>query len=382
MKIRPPRLHDLIAGSAEHGIALQDEEGRLPGGHNGPWNNRETCVRTTAHWALLFYDAFQHTGDGRFLDAAIRACDYLAGEKTRPQGFSFYCMDTRDGRFMSNALIGQAWAIEPLIMIGAGTGNKQYLDTAASVITMHPYDPDRHGWHTIDVDGSMLGEDTSLNHQVWMAAMGIMLGKLGSYDRLLRTSLDLCAHLCEKAVLLGDGLIGQMVRPRNRWTVAKETVNRMLAWQSLASVSRGYLSFLLYGIALAYEHSREESLWEDGGLRQVIGDAMAYVEDNYPYGFLESANSFRWSYNPTGIEMAYVLQTLHAYTGMGDAASCEESMRKWLNKQLQGYYDVHTGLLNRNTADPQVLAARLYEATRIKDMESYLHSSLFRQSFD
>jgi hypothetical protein len=275
-------------------------------------------------------------------------------------------MDTRDGRFTSNSLIGQAWAIEPLIVIGTSTANERYLDVAASIIMMHPYDPDRHGWHTVDVDGGILGEDTSLNHQVWMAAMGIMLGKHGGYDRLLRTSLDLCAHLGDKAVLLGEGLIGQMISPRNRWTVAKESLNRMLARQSLASVSRGYLTFLLYGISLAYEHSREEGFWESDGLRQMIGDAVAYVEGNYPYGFLEAASSFRWSYNPAGIEMAYILQTLGAYTGMGDEAS-RASMCKWLNKQFQGYYDVHTGLLNRNTSDPQVLAARLYEATRIRN---------------
>jgi hypothetical protein len=39
----------------------------------------------------------------------------------------------------------------------------------------------------------------------------------------------------------------------------------------------------------------------------------------------------------------------------------------WLTLQFQHYYNADRGLMDRNTVDPTVLAARLYEATRLQN---------------
>jgi hypothetical protein len=362
-------LYDLIIRSADSGVALQGEQGVLPRGHSGPRKYEDTYVRTTAHWALTFFKAYELTQEMKYLDAAIRACDYLITEDARPLGYSFYCTERNNGKCLCNGLIGQAWAIEPLITTGSSLRNDKYIDVARRILSIIPYDFRRHSWFTVDVDGSNLGEHTTLNQQVWMTAMGIMFGKSTGDDYFLRIGIDFYAHIHEKIVFLGDGLIGQMIKTKQPWVATKLFTKRILSRRFLVERSQAYLTFLLYGIALAYEYSSEERFWRDEGLRRLIGDAIDNIERNYPYGFLEDSDSFRWSYNPIGIEMAYIMETFSKYVDTPSSISSDQTIQKWLSKQFEGYYNTDADLLINNTTDPNVLAARLYEATRIRNTE-------------
>ena len=70
-------LYDLIVKSALEGLKIQKTEGEYPAGHNGPWNDDDTNVRTTAHWAQITFKAYEITGEERFVSSTIKACDYL-----------------------------------------------------------------------------------------------------------------------------------------------------------------------------------------------------------------------------------------------------------------------------------------------------------------
>ena len=42
---------------------------------------------------------------------------------------------------------------------------------------------------------------------------------------------------------------------------------------------------------------------------------------------------------------------------------------RWVQKQIDGYYNAKTRLMDRNTCDPVLLSARIYEACWLPDWE-------------
>jgi len=357
---------------------MQKSEGWFPAGYNGPWKHKATPVRTTAHWALLLYKAYELTGNGRFLDAAIRGCDYLTNKKNRPFGYTFYC---RRGTLVNdhcNGLIGQAWAVEPLIVIGQRSANKKYLNIAREVLAFHRYSFEHHAWCTVDIDGKEKGITRNLNQQVWFSAMALVLGRFLDDDYLLKRSRDFFAHVPYLIEFVDSGLIKHVFRVRggtrmwlSNWRrIIQALVQRfdklsvpILVGKRVAVLSLGYLPFILYGFSLAYRYCTDEPFWHDPALRRILLTSIQYVESRFPYGYLEEGG-FRWSYNPVGIEMAYLLKTFNDLLNLN---SSTDVIVKWLQKQFEGYYDFNVDLLCKHTSDSITLAARLYEATRLKN---------------
>ncbi|MCX5848699.1 MAG: hypothetical protein NTW65_04555 [Deltaproteobacteria bacterium] len=364
------KLYDLIVRSASEGLKIQNTAGEYPSGHNGPWNDADTNVRTTAHWALITFKAYEITGEEKFLSSAIMACDYLIRKEVRPYGYTFYCRTYQKGRNMCNGLIGQAWAMEPLIFIGASLNNPEYLRVVRNVVLMHKYSRKYHAWNNTEINGTTLGINNTLNQQVWFAALSLTAGKILRDKELNDSAEDFFINL----PLLGSyieekGLIRHEFNVHSctfRSTVKKlisGKIKRAMHHDKINLLSQGYLSFVLYGLALVYERNSEEHFWNDDRLKIFISDAIDYIIDNLPFGWGEKTG-YRWCYNPTGIEMAYVLQVFQKYL---NSESFSDLISLFLNKQFEFYYDFEKNVLSKNTMDPAILSARLYEAVRLKN---------------
>lgn len=189
------QLHNILCNSARKSLEFQDKEGYLSKGHNGPWGDVDTNVRTTAHWALTIFRAYEITGEEKFLYSAIRACDYLIRKEQRPYGYTFYCRTNRKGKNMCNGLIGQAWALEPLIFIGNHLNKSEYVDTAKKIIMHHKYNAKYHLWHNTEITGQVLGINNTLNQQIWFAAITLMAGKTLNDNRLRDMAKDFFINL-------------------------------------------------------------------------------------------------------------------------------------------------------------------------------------------
>jgi hypothetical protein len=368
-------LYDCLVKSAQTGLTMQKKDGCFPEGYDGPWRHKATPVRATAHWALLLYRAYELTGNGIFLDAAMRGCDYLTKKENRPFGYTFYCRRGTLVNDQCNGLIGQAWAVEPLIVIGQRSDNKKYLNIAREVLALHRYSFEHHAWCTVDIDGKEIGINRNLNQQVWFSAMALVLGRFLGDDYLLKRSRDFFAHIPSLIEFVDSGLMKHIFRVRGgarMWLgdwrrIIQALVQRfdkirvpILVGKRVVALSLGYLTFILYGFALAYRYCNDEPFWHDPALRRILLTSIRYVESHFPYGYLEEGG-FRWGYNPVGIEMAFVLET---FNSLLDLDSSSRGITKWLQKQFEGYYDFDADLLCKNTYDSITLAARLYEATR------------------
>jgi hypothetical protein len=368
------RLSEIIEASARAGLRLQGADGAMPAGHNGPWEDPETPVRATAHWALTFYRAYEGSGRQEFLDAAVSACNYLLAPDHRPAGATFVCRLPKPGKTRCNGLIGQAWAAEPLILIGGALGNPEYLRLAEQILAVHPYDWRAHGWQTIEVDGRCLGLDRTYNHQVWFCAMNCMLERAHAAQPNSQSSAtaDFLNHL------------GRTTRLTQRSTFAHTypapALNVLRNWLGLRSrssrraspsfpmsvIETGYHSFSLYGLALLRDrlplgdHQARDSL----GTR--IGRGLASAAETL-WDVPSDRNPFRYAYNPTGFEVALALATFPGLARIHAPSS--PPSEAWAARQVALHFDLATGLMERNSPDPTTLAARVYEATRLPDLE-------------
>jgi hypothetical protein len=362
------RLNDLLYESIEPALALQAADGSFPAGQNGPYADRETPVRNTAHWLITLLYAQELSGGSACRNAARRAAEYLMRPEHRPMGATYLCRNGPE-RDLCNGLIGQAWVIEALATAATRLGEPRYAQVARELFLLHPFDAQAGLWRTVNVDGSHGPFDMTFNHQLWFAASGALVDASpnGAIGKQVVRFLDqtLASHL----KLDPSGRIYHYVPSPRRRSTSRQLISTLL--QPIRRLRRkphmvhkeiGYHAFNLYAFALLRRQLPDHALWDS----EKIAAALQFVRTPEYLAGLEN-NTYGFPYNPPGFEVAFAMQTFgSAFVGG------EHSDSWWVSQQFQRAYDPHTRLLTRHTPDKHTLAARLYEATRLRDVEVVL----------
>jgi len=121
--------------------------------------------------------------------------------------------------------------------------------------------------------------------------------------------------------------------------------------------SVGYHGFNLYGFALLKNSFPNHSFFSSDILRK----ALDYAKSN---SFKQELpmSKYGFPYNPPGFEIGYALQEF-------DAAK-EDEITGWISWQLKKCFNFKKNLMTQGDAkDPNTQAARIYEATRLKNYE-------------
>ncbi|MFO8016255.1 MAG: hypothetical protein R6U32_04070 [Candidatus Woesearchaeota archaeon] len=369
------KLYDLLLRSSSGFLKEQKSDGSFPPGHNGPWNDPETPMRNTAHIAMLLHKAYRISGEKKYRDAAVKACDFLLMKKNRPHGYNFHCRKKSMKADPVNGTIGPAWAIEPLIFIGKDLKKKEYLDLAEEIVSMHRFSKKRKLWHIKNLDGSDGRINETFNQQLWFGAMAITIARIRKNKKLLDEASSFFSNLPDIVTFIEPGLIEHTLR-RDRAGYRMKRILISMIEQAKGNQdftrrrSRGYLAFNTYGFAIAYDNNRSLSLWKDKRLRTLIRKPLEYLRKNYPMDLRSGKGSFSWAYNPTGIETAYSLQALAGYSGLKiKKKELDKEIANWVSDQIKHYYSTRTGFMERNTTDSRVLSARLYEAVRLENIK-------------
>ncbi len=351
-------LNDIILQSANKGLLQQIQSGAMPSGHNGPYKDPETPVRNTAHWCLIFLKAYEISDEDRFLDASIKCGSYLLSKEARPMDSVFYCRKNPKKDF-ANGLVGQAWTIEALVALTEITGEKKYRDLAEKVFLMHPYDKNAVAWVRKNVDGSNNGFDKTFNHQLWFAAAGGLLSNnnpvikeqvisfLNFLDRHLELYSDGCIKHKGKFLLIGKDK--KLISFIKKIRMSREKKDYM----KMKSV--GYHGFNLYAFAMLKNSMPDHSFFRSKKLSRALdyaaSDSFKKVLPDSKYGF---------PYNPSGFEVAYAFETF--------ATLNDNEITKWVEWQLTECFDFEQNLMIKGkTYDEATAAARIYEATRLKN---------------
>jgi hypothetical protein len=347
-------LSSLLADAADVGVSTLADGDRdhMPAGHNGPWNNDETPLRNTGHWAILLFDAYERTGDGTYYDAATDCVDYLCRDEARPHGHGFH---HRDGPVTdrSNGLVGQAWSIETLAVADRHVPSETPRAIAEEVFLLHPFDEETGLWRSVELDGTVRPPFGTINQQLWFAAAGSLLCRGGAAPDVERRITAFLDDLPETVRTYGNGIVYHSGYPYTDFSFLRQRASaRLRSSEARINVlSTGYHSFNLYALGVLRRSMPDHPVWASGfvdRLLEPVGDIR------YKNGVAD--NVFSFTYNPTGIEVAFALDVFRD----GDGAEF------WLNEQFRRCYDPETRLLDDGW-DPATLAARLYEATRLRD---------------
>ncbi len=363
-------LYTLLIRSADAGIEQIQDSRHMEPGHNGPYHDPETPVRNTSHWTITFLTAYKITGDDRYLDAVEKCLSYLMSDKVRPHGHTFRHRNI-DGKDACNGLIGQAWTIEALAMAGGELDRQEPLNVAKSVFLQHPFSNSLGAWKVVEVDGTTLGYDLTLNHQIWFAAAGAQIvendDSADQIESVVRTFLDELQHNMHQ---YSSGLIYHNLRPT--FNTAKYSILalenfkrrrvpmpilenvRAETKQNLKNKAIGYHSFNLYGLALLKQVYPDHGFWSCRKFLQTL----EFIQSGQFKNALET-NPYGYPYNCSGIEIAFATHVFE---------NDIELIQKWLSNQFKHNYDLETEMLTKNTEDPVTLASRIYEATRLPNV--------------
>lgn len=372
------KLYDIIVESAEKALNIIDVN-HMPSGHDGPHFDEETPVRNSSHWLITFQKAYEITKKQKFLDAVEKLAKYLISKDARPMGSTFWFRKNPNKDF-SNNLIGPAWTIEALSTASKALNNPKYENIAKEVFLLHKFDKTMGLWERRNVDGSYNSVDRTFNHQLWFAAIGSML----DVDKdPFNFFMD---RISKQMIIKNDGLIYMPIKYYSSRIEKRFKGILLNLWRFLENDFQfynaiGYHSFHLYGFALLYKNIPNHKFWKS----RLFKKSLFYILNEKYEKELDKTfngrkpnripaedkklihNRYGYAYNPPGFEVTFALLTFKKY--FPSNIDVYDLARYWVSKQINRCYNFNTKMMENNTEDSIVLSARIYEATRLPNLE-------------
>ncbi|MHA1440162.1 MAG: hypothetical protein ACTSPD_21655 [Promethearchaeota archaeon] len=380
------QLVDVFNKNAEKGIKLLNEYGKIPGGHNGPYNDQETPVRNSSHWLTIFAKMYEINKKRKFIDAVYKLAEYLISEKARPYGYSFYHRNKKR-KDKCNGLIGQAWTFEALAKASEILEENKYKQIAADVFSQHPFNAKVSLWNRVEIEGKEFSIDATFNHQLWFASCSSLI-KTDNKNEINQKIINFLDQIPKNLTVLDNGLIfhkikwiwkksifrnylingilrniykniGSFLKERKivcHFSSMNEFENILMEKEIYRSI--GYHTFNLYAFAILKNKYPNHKIWQN----HIFKKTLKYIfNENYICNI--DKNIYGFPYNAPGFEMPFILSTFFNNNGIRLVNECE----KWINWQFKNTFNPETHWFDKNNPDPLTLTSRLYEITRVPD---------------
>ncbi len=358
-------LHKLLERSARAALNLQRKDGSFPPGRNGVYDEPETPVRTTSHWLTTLSKVYEISGDEVFADAANDAADYLLSDEVRPYGYTFHSRNA-EGKDKCDGLVGQAAPIRGLTRSGVALDRPDLIEIAEEVFLCHPFDDQLGLWERVEIDGTQLSFDRTLNHQLTFAAASANLADHGIGVERIERFLN---QLTNTMRLHSDGLIKHYVRPPpldalrtvvqspTHWNLLLNEV--VFHYYSRSSERRtkelGYHPINLRSLARLKESFPHHSIWE----APSVHNAIDFV-NSHRYSGPEGVTDISYGSMTPGIHTAYALLILDDRNPM--------EIRDWLTRDIKQRFDFEQNLLVASATDPSFQSATIYNAATLPNI--------------
>ncbi len=360
-------IHELLKRSARAALDFQRVDGSFPPGRNGVYDEPETPVRTTSHWLTTLSKVYDITRDEVFAEAANDAADYLLSDEARPYDYTFHSrnMEKKD---KCDGLIGQAAPIRGLAWAGSVLERPELLETAMSVFSVHPFDDQVGLWERVEIDGSLLSFDRTLNHQITFAAASANLAReCQVVETRIRQFLD---RLETNIRIHSDGLIKHYVHPSlletlvtvlqtpRHWRLFLTEI--VVHYYSKSKARRkketGYHPVNIYGLARLKHSFPDHPVWDCHFVDRMID--FVHSEE-----YREIINSVEVQYG----SMAPGIQTAYALLIFDNPK--QSTIADWIAQDIKTRFDFDQDLFVRDALDYNFQAASVYCSVNLPDVK-------------
>ncbi len=374
-RISQAEMHRILLDCADANYEKCFALGHALPGCNGPYHCQDTSVRNTGHWLITYIYLWKTTGQEKYKAIALKFARYLVEKQAKSASGAIECM-SGNGADHLNGLIGQAWTIEALVYAYQAFGTEEYLDCAFRIYRSQRFDASSGFWARTEPDGTQLGFDFTVNHQVWFCIAGLLLLSCRE-DEEIRKQTNLHIRRLEKEYfgIHKSGLIrhfGAMKVPRPAFV--KLYIKQYIKYLGLRMgifdqkkfdicvQEEGYHLFELYGYAMMAQLKKDAFLFSKPAFKKALayGLDMRALNEKLAISFPKAMNKYAYGYNAPGFELPLAEW---AFTGQVD----ENRLGETLQWQVNLTYNPETHMFDRNTADPETLTARLYELVRYFD---------------
>ena len=347
---------DLLIRGAKAGLDLQREDGSFPPGHAGTYDYSLKPVRTTSGWLLTFSGAYEITDNEAFANAAHRAIDYLLAEDARPHGHTFHVRETQD-KDKCDGLVGQASPIKALSYSGKVFNRNDAIEVAEEVFTLHPFNRQFGLWKRVEINGTHLSFDRTLNHQLIFAAGAAHLAKYS--DTVAQQCQAFLDQLATNIDLHDDGLPRHYIRPPVKDVLLSSIRNpeaRVLLWNELAVhyyskseqrkvKEKNYYLVITTALADLKHQWPNHQIWSS----ETIHRLLEYMKTTEYKQIFEGQNDIG-----TGYPWLDHAITKYAFNNPG-----KKELEEWIGRTIKSEYDPSTGLLTRTASDPDFRATSI-----------------------
>lgn len=349
------------------------EQGYATAGHNGPHGHKDTPVRNTAHYLVIYSYLYKKYGEEKFAQVCQLFFSYLRECQEKTKSGAIQCMIT-DRFDRLNGLIGQGWVIESLIYYYETFKVDEALRVAKKIYDSQQYQWDKHLWHRIDLDGTDLGIDVTSNHNVWFAACSY---KLAEYLNAPEIDEEIQDFLTKgQHIILNTYSNGLMVHrvvckdpqfKKGRWKrIVRQVLTpvKFLNPRKLDShyMENAYHIFDIYGFLLLKEKYGHLPIFNsDSFLHAVaLSKDVRKLEKLNKTTDIKTANAYYYTYNSPTFEWPYVAKALGFY---------DEGVAKELYaNQERLTYNPSMDDFSLNNPDIETWNARTYEIIRYLDL--------------
>lgn len=344
-------------------------------GNNGPYNHKETILRNSCHWIIIFSRLYQETNNEIYFRAINDLSSCFFSKTARPYGFSFHHRDVF-GKDSSNGLIGQAWTFEALYECYLTFNQDKYLKLAEEVFNLHKFDFVNGLWHILDINGQVLDIDAAFNHQLWFAyASSLVIPSENRNFAKIETflnSLDLNLRLIDKGVVyhpIDRYALPNLLRTNETFLIKTKRILKNLLfqnyrknfflgkgeilsrWKKLIFVkSYGYHAFNMLAFVKLEKLIPSHPFWKSENYQKMINVLL-----DSEFLLRNENNKYSYPYNPTGFETAFVIYEKHIDENMLNLVSDH------INIQFRYNFEYDTFRFSKNNNDSETLTARLYE---------------------
>jgi len=343
-----------ILETAETALTFQQSDGSFLPGHNGPWMNQDTPLRVTAHWSILFARAYQINGDDSFKVASEKAIDYILSSVFAQSGFAFHCRN--DGPDKCNGLIGQAWILEALFIVGKELENKYYVESAEKRLSKFKFNNLLGLWYTLETDGTNKGIHSTINQQIYFNFVTLLIAK-ETKNLLLQKNCKLFLKKLKRNYRLDK--TGIIIHRRK---LSRDFFSNPSS--EIIERSIGYQSFILFAFAI-YNHYYPGELNQNYPklIKSIFKSFVSLLDLLGSYNY--SSNRYLYSYNQTGIEILKFQQEFDLFN------SYLVSSHEQYNLSMKLHYNSISKQLDNNVLDLNTSQSRIYELSYINDIEKY-----------